>query len=221
MELTRGVHALEVSADLGERTLTIYPTVVATDHGAILVDVGLETHVDATIDALHDAGFSLDDIATIVLTHQDGDHVGGLAEVADATDATVMAHRLSTPFINGERDLAKGDSRYPPVPVDVQLVDGVQFRTWGGQMHVVFTPGHAPGHISLYFPDSGLVLAADALTAADGELHGPSEEHTLDWSTAIDSIATLADLEVTQTHCYHGGPTDAGTTRLESLANSL
>lgn len=221
MELTRGVHALEVTADLGDRSMTIYPTVVETDRGAILVDVGLETHVDATIDALHEAGFSLDDIGTILLTHQDGDHVGGLAEIADATDATVMAHRLATPFINGERDLVKGDSRYPPIPVDVQLVDGVQFRTWAGQMHVVFTPGHAPGHISLYFPDPGVVLAADALTAADGDLQGPSERHTLEWAEAIDSIATLADLEVSQTHCYHGGPTDAGTSALQSLANSL
>lgn len=220
MELTSGVHALEVTADLGERSMTIYPTLVETDDGAILVDVGLEGHVDATLDALHATGFDLDDVDAILLTHQDGDHAGALAEVADATNATVYAHRLATPFIDGERDLAKGDGRYPPVPVDVQLVDDVRFRTWAGQMRVVFTPGHAPGHISLYFPDSGLLLAADALTAADGELQGPNEQFTLDWETAIDSIETLADLDVQTTHCYHGGPTEAGSDRLRSLATS-
>lgn len=220
MELARGVHALEVSVQRGDRTVTFHPAAVETNHGTILVDVGLEDHVDTYIDALRDAAIDLDTVTKIVVTHQDGDHAGALAEIADATDATVYAHRLATPFINGERDLVKSDDRYPPVPVDVQVVEDVSFRTWAGQMDVVFTPGHTPGHISLYFPDADLLLAADALTAADGHLQGPSEQFTIDWDQAIDSVASLADRRVARTLCYHGGLTDDGTARIEAIADS-
>ncbi|MFB6104449.1 MAG: MBL fold metallo-hydrolase [Halobacteriaceae archaeon] len=221
MELATGVEALEVTVDRGEQQMTFYPVVVETDRGTILVDVGLHGHVDAYRTALEDTGHDLEAVTAIVLTHQDGDHAGAIGPIADATDATVYAHRLATPFIDGERELAKGDGRYPPHPVDVQLVDDVRFRTWAGQMQVVFTPGHAPGHISLYFPDAELLLAADALTAPSGTLAGPNEQFTIDWSTAVDSIERLAELDVDRTHCYHGGPTDDGTDRLTELAATL
>jgi len=220
MELTTGVHALEVTVDSGDRAMTYHPTVVETDHGLILVDVGLEGHVDAYRNALQDTGHDLEAVTAIVLTHQDGDHAGAIAEIAGATDATVYAHRLAAPFIDGARDPVKGDDRYPPAPVDVHLVDDVRFRTWAGQMRVVFTPGHTPGHISLYFPDAALLLAADALTAPDGELAAPNERFTLDWDVAIDSVETLGALDVDHTHCYHGGPTDAGTDRIQAIAGN-
>lgn len=218
MELARGVHALEVTVERGDREMEFYPTAVETEHGTILVDVGLENHVDAYLDVLQAVDLDLDSVTKIVITHQDGDHAGALAEFADATDATVYAHRLATPFIDGERNLAKGDGRYPPVPVDVQLVDGVRFRTWAGQMEVVFTPGHAPGHISLYFPEAGLLIAADALTADDGTLQPPNERFTLDWEEAIASVRSLADRDIDRILCYHGGMTEAGAERLAEIA---
>jgi glyoxylase-like metal-dependent hydrolase (beta-lactamase superfamily II) len=125
----------------------------------------------------------------VLLTHQDGDHAGGLASVVASTDAVVFAHEVCAPYVDGREDPIKGGSdRYDPVPVDVELTDGVRFRTAAGPMRVVFTPGHAPGHVSLYLPDERLLLAADALTAARGRLRGPSEEFTLDMSEATDSV---------------------------------
>ncbi len=78
-------------------------------------------------------------------------------------------------------------------------------------MEAVFTPGHAPGHLSLYFPEKRLLLAGDALTVVEDNLAGPTDEYTPNMETAIESVGRLAELDVERTHCYHGGYVDEGT----------
>jgi glyoxylase-like metal-dependent hydrolase (beta-lactamase superfamily II) len=94
--------------------------------------------------------------------------------------------------------------RLEPVNVDEQLENGSRLELVGGT-RVIFTPGHTPGHISLYLERSKLLIAGDALTAERGHLNGPNPWATLDMHTAIESIRRLADLDVDTIICYHGG----------------
>ncbi|WP_267639527.1 MBL fold metallo-hydrolase [Haloarchaeobius amylolyticus] len=218
-----GVHPLSLEFDFGDRELTIHPTVVETDHGLVLVDVGLPGAVDRLEPALDDLGFALADVSTVMLTHHDGDHAGGLSELEEATDVFVVAHADEVPYVDGEEQPVKSPpdaERYPPVPVDLELVGDEVFRTHAGPMRVVETPGHAPGHVSLYFPDHRFLVAADALNNDDGFV-GPKPEYTPDMATAIESVGTLADLDVETTHCYHGGTADAGTDAIREIYESL
>ncbi len=70
---------------------------------------------------------------------------------------------------------------------------------------MVFTPGHTPGHVSLYLERSKVLVAGDALTSEEGYLNGPNLSMTLDIPTALQSIKKLAALEVDTIVCYHGG----------------
>lgn len=88
-------------------------------------------------------------------------------------------------------------------------------------MEVVFTPGHAPGHVSLYFPEKRLLVAADALTADEDGLQGPSERFTLDMAGAAESVERLAALDVESVHCYHGGTVAADSDRIAEVAESI
>jgi glyoxylase-like metal-dependent hydrolase (beta-lactamase superfamily II) len=157
------------------------------------------------------------------VTHHDGDHAGGLAELLEHVDAVVATHRAEAPYLTGERDPIKGDGdRYPPVGVDVELADGVRFPTLAGPMQVVETAGHAPGHVSLYFPEGGLLVAGDALVAdGDEPLAGPKPEFTPDMDRAIESVGTLADLEIDHVVCFHGGYAERGTERIRSIHAEL
>lgn len=162
-------------------------------------------------------------MAFVLLTHHDGDHVGGARDLLAETDATTVAHREAAPYIRGDRAPIKGDpgDAPPAVPVDVEVLGGVRFRTLAGPMELLHTPGHAPGHVSLYFPDAGLLVAGDALTASEGTLRGPNVEFTPDMDTAAESVGRLADLDVDTTVCYHGGPVDAGTERIAAIHRGL
>lgn len=221
-ELTDGVYRFTETIETDEGERAFRPSAVETDRGLLLLDVGLPGQAEALGEEIAAAGFEWADVWAVLLTHHDGDHAGALASVREKTDAVVFAHEGCAPYVDGREEPIKGDGdRYPPVPVDVELVGEERFRTAAGPMRVVYTPGHAPGHVSLYLPEARLLLAADALTAADGELRGPSERFTLDMAEAGQSVARLAALDVARVHCFHGGTVDAGDDRIAAIADSL
>jgi len=221
MELTTGVHGLSLDASLGERTMTLNPVAVETPQGLLLIDVGLPDGVEDLADALDAAGLALEDTWGVVVTHQDLDHAGSLAALVDRTGAVVFAHEDDAPYLEGETELVKSSDERPmaiePTTVDVQLTGGETFATAAGPMRAVYTPGHSPGHTSLYFPAAELLVSGDALNVVDGELVGPREDATPDLETAWESVETLAGLDVASTVCYHGGYVEAGTDRIETL----
>jgi glyoxylase-like metal-dependent hydrolase (beta-lactamase superfamily II) len=216
MHLAPGVHDVELTFQRGDREITIHPAAVETPAGLILVDVGLDAEVLRDGLAAHE--FAIADVATVILTHQDGDHVAALSALLDETDATVMAHLEAVPYIDGSQPPVKGDRGYDPVGIDVELTDGVRFRTDAGPMEVVFTPGHSPGHISLYLEEQDLLLAADAVTAQEGTLGRPNEQFTPNMARALDSVGTLAKFDTERVLCYHGGGVLADSDDLRRIA---
>lgn len=92
-----------------------------------------------------------------------------------------------------------------PVPDDVHV----------GPTEVVFTPGHAPGHISLHFPEAGFLASGDALHAPEGELDGP--RFPIDEAEAVESVRKLAQLGFDATLTQHGGLVDAGADKLDAV----
>ena len=220
-ERETGVHVLPITVDYGGREFTITPTLVETERGLVLIDAGPEGSLEGIRTHLRSLEYDLEDIWLVLLTHHDGDHAGGLADLLEAVDAVVATHREEAPYITGERDPIKGDGdRYPPVDVDMELTGGVRIPTLAGPMDVVETPGHAPGHVSLHFPEDGLLLAGDALVA-DGEepLSGPKPDFTPDMDRALESVADLAALEVDHVVCFHGGYVDRGSERIREIAD--
>jgi len=218
MELTSGVHALTETVERGDRSVTIHPAAVETPMGLLLVDAGYAGTLDQLDASLRDADLAIDDVRAVLVTHQDGDHAGALREVVDRTGAVVYAHANCVPYLDGRKEPIKSEGeRYPPVEVDVELVDGVSFRTAAGPMDAVFTPGHAPGHVSLHFPDADLLLAADALTADEDGLTGPSEQFTPEMDRALDSAARLADRGIERVLCFHGGFVAADSARIREI----
>jgi glyoxylase-like metal-dependent hydrolase (beta-lactamase superfamily II) len=223
MTLSTGVHDLAVTYERDGHDVALHPVAVETHRGLVLVDVGLPGAVPSIRVALDDAGFALADVDTVLLTHHDGDHAGALAELRDEVDVTVLVHAEEAPYVDGRSFPLKGnpdDGRYPATPVDVELVGDEILHTTAGPLRVVNTPGHSPGHVSLYFANENLLLAGDALVADgdDDRLHGPKPEYTPDVERATESVGTLAALDVDRTLCYHGGVVDDGTARISELA---
>lgn len=152
-----------------------------------------------------------------MLTHQDVDHASGLAELVGRTAPVVFAHRECAPYLDGSEHPIKmeDDDRYPAARVDVEASEGVRFDTAAGPADLYHTPGHTPGHVSLHFPGESLLLAGDALHVSEGKLKGP--RGTLDEAASADSIGKLSELDVSLTHCFHGGHVDEGTEAIAAI----
>lgn len=97
-----------------------------------------------------------------------------------------------------------------PVEVDVLLHDGDIFD-WGGECRIVATPGHTPGHISLYLPEQKTIIAGDAIALNNGEPVIANPQFTLDLDSAASSMTKLLNMNTDRILCYHGGEYTTGS----------
>jgi glyoxylase-like metal-dependent hydrolase (beta-lactamase superfamily II) len=220
MALPPSVHILPLTFEFRDQPATLSPVAIETDRGLLLVDTGLDSTFDQLEARLADAGFGLEDLRLVLLTHQDVDHVDALATITDRVSPVVVASTHAARIVDGREEPrgGAGRERSTPVPVDVELDGWGTIDTRAGPARVVPTPGHTPGHVSLYFPGERLLVAADALTADDGVLQGPRPEMTEDVALALESVGHLAELDVDHVVCYHGGAVGAGSDRIAEIA---
>src|SRR5690242_4628920 len=90
-------------------------------------------------------------VRAIVSTHTHIDHVGGLAALHKATGAPVMVHEADLPLYASLEMQAQWLGVPTPEMMRIRdfVTEGDTVR-WGGfAAHVLHTPGHTPGSISL------------------------------------------------------------------------
>ena len=219
MRVANGVYVLPIPRTPQEPESFLNLTLIVDEqNGNMLVDAGLPDQAEAIGVALLEGGIGVRDLRRIIFTHQDLDHVGSGAALVRQSGARVLAHPADTPYIEGELRPLKVTpemlerrpqmrevlERLEPVGVDEHLEDGARLEIAGG-IRVIFTPGHTPGHLSLYLERSRVLIAGDALRAERGYLEGPNPSMTLEMGTALQSLRRLAGLEIDTIVCYHGG----------------
>jgi glyoxylase-like metal-dependent hydrolase (beta-lactamase superfamily II) len=155
----------------------------------------------------------------ILLTHGHDDHVGSAAALADRTGGRVIASREEAAAIRGDRTAPPpvlSDWEIPlfnevtaTVPrarslVPDRLVVDLEQLGWQRDATVVATPGHTPGHISVWFDRDRVLVAGDALASYDGRpIVGVFNSDPRAATSSARHLATL-DAEVV---CFgHGEP---------------
>jgi glyoxylase-like metal-dependent hydrolase (beta-lactamase superfamily II) len=174
------------------------------DSEVAVVDLGTAGSADAIGAALTAAGRDWKAVKHVVLTHQHADHAGGLVEVRPLVSASLYA---------GEADVLGLDA-----PADIKPVkDGDE--VFG--LRIIGTPGHTAGHISVFDPSTGVLVAGDALRTTDG-LASSDPQYTADAAQASASVRKLAALDVKTILPGHGAPLTSGAAdELRKLAASL
>lgn len=216
---------------LSLRTLMVNVVMVGTPGTGnwVLIDTGIGNFEGAIADAAEQR-FGHPPLC-IVLTHGHFDHVGNVKELADRWGVKVYAHQNELPYVTGLKDYPPGDPTvggglmarvapvYPnkaidlgdrvlPLPEDGS-VPGLPEWRW------IPTPGHSPGHVSLFRERDRALIAGDAMITVkqesalavisqEKELHGPPMYFTPDWDEARDSVRRLAALNPQLALTGHG-----------------
>ena len=104
-------------------------------------------------------------ITHILLTHSHFDHVGGLAELKDLTQAPIYIHPEAIPMLENAVMAARmWQINMPePPPVDSMLDDNQQIVVGDLNLRVLYTPGHAPGHVCFYLAEHNILFDGDVI----------------------------------------------------------
>jgi glyoxylase-like metal-dependent hydrolase (beta-lactamase superfamily II) len=101
----------------------------------------------------------------LINTHCHVDHMLGNAFVASKWNLDLEIHQLDEPLL--EMAPAIGDSygiKVTPSPkASTYLEEGQQVKFGNSVLDIYFTPGHSPGSISFYCPESKFVVVGDVL----------------------------------------------------------
>ncbi|WP_312092082.1 MBL fold metallo-hydrolase [Niallia sp.] len=218
----KGIEMLTIKKD----SFVIHPTLIWDEKQTLLIDTGMPGYMEDINLVMAKVNKSLEDLTGILLTHQDIDHIGSLPEILTACTQhlTIYAHKEDIPYIEGELPLIKANPAnfnekqwdalpdslkfiylHPPKAQVTNSVEDSQLVSINDGLEIIHTPGHTPGHISLFHKKSRTLVAGDALTAINGKLHLPNPVHTPDMDLAIHSIEKFLTYPIKQVVCYHGG----------------
>ncbi len=226
----------EVAPDLAYQRLAIvnvafYGLPGAGDRQWVLIDTGIPGMAGQISKVAGERFGEKSRPAAIVMTHGHFDHVGALKELSEQWDAPIYAHDLERPYLDGTAAYPPPDPSvggglmpllsplFPRGPVDVRS----RLHTLPPDGSVPFmpgwrwlpTPGHSPGHVSLWREADRALIVGDAFvtTAQESvyaaatqrpEMHGPPMYFTPDWDSARASVEHLAALEPELAVTGHG-----------------
>jgi glyoxylase-like metal-dependent hydrolase (beta-lactamase superfamily II) len=174
----------------------------------ILVDPGA-----ATPDALAEARRQGTQIELIVLTHSHLDHVDGAARAKRETGAPILLHRDAEAMYRAAPQQAQmfGVAVETPPPADGYLEPGEPVRFGDCVLEVRYTPGHAPGHVTLV--GEGYALVGDVVFRGSiGRTDLPGGDFQRLMRSIREEVLTLPD--ETALYSGHGPETTVGFERV-------
>jgi hydroxyacylglutathione hydrolase len=175
---------------------------------AVVIDPGGDA--DELERELHRLGASP---VAILITHGHWDHLGGVADLAEATGVPVYMAADERIALERITDFAPAELQLRPYNPDVLLEGDEELELAGITFQTVRVPGHSPAHLA-YYAD-GCLFSGDVLFAGSV---GRTDLPFGDWETLIASIRLLAERFPPETTVYSGhGPET--TLRAELDAN--
>ena len=195
---------------------------VIVEQELTLIDSGLPGSVAGITDFVRRIGRSVEDIGSIIITHNHIDHIGAVQDLRGLTEVKVFIHKAALSECESDTDPSypQGLGRLLRIPflhrvrrhfvlepgdVDAQLEGGEVLSMLGG-LRVVPTPGHTPGSICLYALEHKLLFVGDALQRRRKKLRLPAKMVSTDMVEAVSSVKVIAELDLDIICFGHGRP---------------
>lgn len=195
--------------------------------------------------ALAQVGFELTDVRLLVCTHAHSDHYGLAGPILDAAGCELWMHpdwdharqmaddpdtaldrRIEVARQSGvpkqalerykETRRGQGTGIARAVEPDRELLPGVEIETAKGTWEVHETPGHAPSHVCLHQPESGLLISGDHLLGRVSLFfdHGHTPDPVGEFLSSLEAVERLE--HTTLCLAGHGRPFRGVRSKIEA-----
>ncbi|MGV9456137.1 MBL fold metallo-hydrolase [Streptomyces sp. NPDC003635] len=197
--------------------------ILAEGDAVTLVDTGYPGDRDQVLASLTQVGSSPEAVAAVLITHAHNDHLGSAEFLRASYGTPVLLHEAEVPHArreflhqvtvgtvlrNGWRPgvvpwalhaLRSGGTEHVPVTAPAAFAPGAPLDLPGRPVPV-HTPGHTDGHCAFHLPDTGVLIAGDALVSGHptSRIKGPQllpDMFHHERARTLVSLETLAELE--------------------------
>jgi glyoxylase-like metal-dependent hydrolase (beta-lactamase superfamily II) len=217
MEVVTGIHRIE--GDLGERYVCQY--LLVGKERTLLVDTGLrDMPAEVIAPYLATLDRSLEDVDDVLISHADVDHCGGNRALrAAAPRARLLCGEADRAWIESNEARMADNYRWyesygfgpsaedidflerelgGDAPIDLGLRGGETLRLGPSQrVEVLALPGHTPGHLGLWDPQTQTAIVIDAVLGegiydrAGNRLIAPRYYSATDYEATIRRLRAL------------------------------
>lgn len=184
MLIQHKILCLTISMKLEAGESTIYPTLLWDKEDIILVGCGFIVSQRILENELQQHGLSTAQLTGLILTHHDQDHMGAAAALKKLNPKMkIYSSSLEAPFISAEEKalrLTQAEEMQKTLPPEQQdfgkafcnmshqvelvvvdyLLEDNDYLDWCGGCRIIATPGHTPGHISLFIKNDSIITPA-------------------------------------------------------------
>lgn len=181
------------SLTLGPFASNAYLVADAQTQNAVLIDP--VDDAPTILEAAHDEGWH---IKLMLATHAHLDHVLASAAIKEALRIPFYIHEECETLLDeiplqgiffglGELPVPAKPDRLLTSDSEVIELDSIRLRS-------LYTPGHAPGHLSFYLPEHKILFSGDSLFAGSiGRTDLPGGDHDQLMRSIVEKLMTLDD----------------------------
>jgi glyoxylase-like metal-dependent hydrolase (beta-lactamase superfamily II) len=234
-EVAPGVHRISVPLPFPPREVAAWVLEGDDGHVLVDTGIDTPPARGALCEAAEDVGVTPDTLRDVVLTHAHIDHYGLAGPVRDWSGATLSMHareqQLATRFVQGWPEdrasvaesfrtsgvpepladalLAASDRvhvRYEYYPPDALLQGDAGPLPGGGGWEWILTPGHSPGHVTVYHPQRRILITGDHVLPRISPNIGADLYADNPLADYLASLGRLRELPVDLVLPSHGEP---------------
>jgi glyoxylase-like metal-dependent hydrolase (beta-lactamase superfamily II) len=205
-----------------------------------LIDMGYRSSADTVVKDLTEHGIGNDDLHYLLPTHVHLDHSGSCGTISQKfRNAIVKVHPRGEPHLSDPTRLVRSAGEVfgvpsiqkfgVPAPVSksrIRIVQDDDTISLGNEvtLRAIWTPGHAPHHLSYLLEETGDLFTGDAVgiySTATPVLIPTSPPPSFNLERTIDSLKRLQNLSPTKLFTPHFGLLDNPSAHLEKSVTVL
>lgn len=178
---------------LGPFQTNAYLVADTETNNAILIDP--VDNAEVILEAAEEEGWT---IKLMIATHAHLDHVLASQAIKDATSVPFYIHEGCVDMLDGIPSQGKlfGMGELPPAskPDRLLTTESETIKLDSIKLETLYTPGHAPGHLSFYIAEHKILFSGDSLFAGSiGRTDLPGGDYQLLMNSIFSQLMVLDD----------------------------